>query len=145
MNWAIIDDYGIVIMKGSCPIIDETTVFPSGGVLVIDIPPNIVPEKYYIEGGVFKKLVDKPGDFFNLNRQTKGWELDEPHLIQYLKDKRDTLLRDTVDRINPIWWECMGETQKQSWISYRQALLDISLQEGYPVNVVWPIPPILTI
>jgi len=31
--------------------------------------------------------------------------------------------------------------KKAEWNSYRQALRDVSLQEGFPWDVVWPTPP----
>lgn len=30
---------------------------------------------------------------------------------------------------------------KNSWKTYRQALRDISTQEGFPYNIIWPTPP----
>jgi hypothetical protein len=30
---------------------------------------------------------------------------------------------------------------KEAWAVYRQALRDITEQEGYPFNIVWPTPP----
>jgi hypothetical protein len=31
-----------------------------------------------------------------------------------------------------------ARVNKQDWADYRQQLRDISLQEGFPTNVVWP-------
>jgi hypothetical protein len=55
-----------------------------------------------------------------------------------VKAKRDRMLLETVDRVNGLWWEAMPEEEKTRWREYRQALLDISEQEGYPDTVVWP-------
>jgi len=30
---------------------------------------------------------------------------------------------------------------KTSWATYRQALRDITAQQGFPANVIWPTPP----
>jgi hypothetical protein len=32
-------------------------------------------------------------------------------------------------------------TTAEKWLPYRQALRDITLQEGFPENVTWPTPP----
>jgi hypothetical protein len=55
-----------------------------------------------------------------------------------IKFWRERMLHETVDRMNGLWWEAMPEEDKARWREYRQALLDISNQEGYPDTVVWP-------
>jgi hypothetical protein len=55
-----------------------------------------------------------------------------------VKAKRDRILLETVDRVNGVRWEAMDEDEKEKWREYRQALLDIPEQEGYPDTVVWP-------
>jgi hypothetical protein len=35
----------------------------------------------------------------------------------------------------------MTQEQQQAWIDYRQALLDVPEQPGFPINVVWPSKP----
>lgn len=55
--------------------------------------------------------------------------------------RRDKILLETVDRINGIWWESMSEDMRNAWREYRQALLDITKQSGYPFMVEWPTEP----
>lgn len=50
---------------------------------------------------------------------------------------RDNLLR-LVDRFNPIWWEALTFEQRDAWRDYRQALLDVPQQEGFPYSIQWP-------
>jgi len=81
------------------------------------------------------------------------YRMDESHLLvdvlsednltaQELADRaraqRDTLLREVVDSMNPMRWEAMTDTQKDAWRAYRQALLDVPQQEGFPMTIVWP-------
>jgi hypothetical protein len=35
----------------------------------------------------------------------------------------------------------MAEEAREAWRTYRQALLDIPEQEGYPFTVAWPVRP----
>ncbi len=35
----------------------------------------------------------------------------------------------------------LSAQQQQDWAAYRQALRDITNQSGYPLTVVWPVPP----
>lgn len=62
------------------------------------------------------------------------------YLIEALQ-KRNALLADGPDRISPVWWEAMTLEEQQSWIDYRQALLDVTSQPNYPQEIVWPIKP----
>lgn len=57
-----------------------------------------------------------------------------------LRKFRDKLLRDDVDAVvsNPIRWASMTDDKKQEWVDYRQALLDLPNQDGFPLNVIWP-------
>ena len=40
--------------------------------------------------------------------------------------------------MNPIRWGTLSEAEKDKWTKYRQELLDIPQQEGFPFKVVWP-------
>jgi len=60
-----------------------------------------------------------------------------------VKDERSFLLTNFVDPLvtNPLRWEELTPEKQQEWRDYRQALLNITDQEGYPHNVVWPAQP----
>jgi hypothetical protein len=62
----------------------------------------------------------------------------QEELVNKARAKRDTLLREVVDAMNPMRWEVLTEQQKDAWRAYRQALLDVPQQEGFPSNTVWP-------
>lgn len=60
-----------------------------------------------------------------------------------IREERDTLLKDTCDRMNPMRWDSLSFEQKKAWTTYRQALLDITVQDGFPWDgdvskVPWP-------
>lgn len=57
------------------------------------------------------------------------------------RERRDVLLKTTVDTMNPIRWESFDDTKKDEWRAYRQALLDVPAQEGFPYEVIWPTQP----
>lgn len=52
-----------------------------------------------------------------------------------IRSKRDTLLAKTD------WWASTDLTMTQEQIDYRQALRDITTQDGFPHDVVWPVKP----
>ena len=64
---------------------------------------------------------------------------------EVIRNERYLRLR-ACDKISPMRWLAMDDKQKQSWIDYRQALLDIPQQAGFPWNgdinsVPWPTQP----
>lgn len=52
-----------------------------------------------------------------------------------VRNKRNTLLAETD------WWANSDVTMTDEQRAYRQALRDITLQEGFPQNVTWPTKP----
>lgn len=62
----------------------------------------------------------------------------QAELADRARAQRDTLLREVVDAMNPMRWEVLTEQQKDAWRAYRQALLDVPKQEGFPNNILWP-------
>jgi len=64
------------------------------------------------------------------------FEYDKSFEVRSERDRR--LVK--MDRIisNPLRWNAMSETLQQEYAKYRQALLDVPQQTGFPENVVWP-------
>ena len=65
-------------------------------------------------------------------------ELDEI-AAQAIRAERDSLLL-TVDAIagNALRWAALDADTQAAWATYRQALLDVPQQAGFPSNVTWP-------
>jgi len=60
---------------------------------------------------------------------------------QEVRATRDGFLLSKVDSISHIRWSVMAEEQKEAILAYRQALLDVTQQQGFPWEVSWPEPP----
>ena len=69
-------------------------------------------------------------------------ELDAD-VAEQVRAERDRRLRNDVDPIasNALRWASLNSEQQQAWADYRQALLDIPEQPGFPHNVTWPSKP----
>ena len=77
-----------------------------------------------------------------------GWEHDGEKFIRRevffdgfaadARGKRNQLLQDTDVEVIPDRWARMTPERQQAWSDYRQALRDISLQSGFPQEIVWP-------
>lgn len=69
--------------------------------------------------------------------QTVELPLDQAE--ENIRSRRDGLLQET-DWIVSKSYEA-GEPVPDAWVSYRQALRDITAQEGFPYSVTWPTKP----
>jgi hypothetical protein len=65
------------------------------------------------------------------------WDMSAPHRME-----RDRLLSE-VDLMvsNPLRWAALDAATQAEWSTYRQALLDVPQQSGFPHSVTWPTKP----
>jgi hypothetical protein len=68
----------------------------------------------------------------------------------YLSEQHQAVMRDERNRrlldldmyvCNPLRWNAMSDQHKQMIVLYRQKLLDVPQQDGFPQNIDWPIFP----
>jgi hypothetical protein len=60
---------------------------------------------------------------------------------EYIRNRRNKFLSMDIDTFNAIRWDSLSQEQKSLWTNYRQDLLNIPQQSGFPEDVVWPIKP----
>ena len=67
----------------------------------------------------------------------------DERLSKSVRKERDMKLTTEVDPIasNALRWAALTAEQQQAWADYRQALLDVPEQAGFPHDVVWPTKP----
>lgn len=65
----------------------------------------------------------------------------ELKLIGFIREQRDNKLRNEVDQINIFRYNEMSVVEQTAWGTYRNELLDVPAQAGFPHNVNWPIRP----
>jgi hypothetical protein len=92
---------------------------------------TVTEEEYYAVNGLVR-LIDAKIILGKTEAERRIEMEDE------VRARRDKIFLDTVDRVNGLRWEAMAEAEKEAWRAYRQALLDIPEQEGYPFSVAWP-------
>jgi hypothetical protein len=56
----------------------------------------------------------------------------------HIRDQRNELLKQADIAVHPDRWAKMTAEQQAAWSNYRQALRDIPLQEGFPMEIIWP-------
>ena len=62
-------------------------------------------------------------------------------VAQNVRIQRNYLLSQTDIKMLYDNWSSMSSTLQDECISYRQELRDITLQDGFPFDVVWPVEP----
>ena len=78
---------------------------------------------------------------YAFNWSTKVWELNLDATATLTRNYRNQLLNQTVDQVNPIWYASLTTEQQQELATYRQALLNVPQQTGWPTTITWPTKP----
>jgi len=81
---------------------------------------------------------EETGEIYETGRWVIGYTVESKPQDQAedaVRNQRDRLLTDTD------WMALSDNTMSPEWTSHRQALRDITAQEGFPFSVVWPTKP----
>lgn len=101
------------------------------------IPYTIAPddEDMTIDNTQLIKLIDAQGGPAPLTE-----EMRYKRHAGFVRMIRNGLLQEHVDPIasNALRWQELDEQQKAALSSYRQSLLDVTEQEGFPYTIKWP-------
>ena len=62
---------------------------------------------------------------------------------EQVRAERDSILATAVDPLvsNPLRWSELTAAKQAEWTTYRQALLDVPQQAGFPNTVTWLVAP----
>lgn len=100
-------------------------------------------DKYYIDNEqAVEKLPNPSTDtkHYQFNYVSKKYELDIDTTSWLLRHRRNQYL-EQIDRVNPVWYATLTAEQQQELQAYRQALLDVPQQAGFPATIEWPAKP----
>ena len=78
------------------------------------------------------------GETYKTGRWVIGYTVENKTQDQaetFVRNKRDGLLSDTD------WMALSDNTMSPEMVAYRQALRDVTAQEGFPYSVTWPVKP----
>ena len=99
--------------------------------------------KYYINNSQAIQIPTKPtNDYivYNFDWSTKTWIIDVDQTSQNARNQRNQLLTN-IDRVNPVWYASLTTEQQQELVVYRQQLLAVPEQAGFPSTIDWPAKP----
>jgi hypothetical protein len=105
-----------------------------------DLPFHATPNDTEEHGrDIFERA--KKGEFGEIAEWTPP---TQEQLAANARGQRDNLLLE-LDMIvgNPLRWASFTTEQQTAWANYRQALLDVPQQPGFPNIINWPIKPTL--
>jgi hypothetical protein len=71
-------------------------------------------------------------------RVVPGVNANDPFMDHKMRVLRNQILKDTVDCVNPIWYNTLTEEERNQLAAYRQALLTVPEQAGFPTQIEWP-------
>lgn len=130
-NYIVYEPNGQITKTGQCVDFD----FHLQGKNVIEGTANDATQ--YIENKQIVNMPPKPHGAVYFNYETKQWVRDSEAQGYAIKTKRNILL------VESDWTQLpdVPINTKTQWATYRQALRDITTQEGYPFDVIWPTKP----
>lgn len=140
MYFSIYLPNGDITRTGVCST-DDFEHQKQDGELIIEGASN--PDTQWVVNGKIVDLPAKPTDspYYYFDYSAKAWVFDTALATLYATTRRDSLLQDGPDRISPLWWDSMTAEVKAVWSKYRQDLLDVPNQPGFPKTIVWPTRP----
>lgn len=130
-NYIVYLENGQIVKTGSCL---DHDILNQGENVIAGIANDITQ---YIQDRQIVDMPPKLGDFYIFDYQTKQWVPDPTEADNAARMQRNSLLQASD-------WTQLPDVElekKQAWATYRQALRDITSQEGYPFNVIWPTKP----
>jgi len=80
-----------------------------------------------------------PNDIADIEARELAWEQGAGDRVR--KDRNHLLLEVDAFVGNPLHWGSLDTATQDAWATYRQALLDVPQQTGFPENIIWPITP----
>lgn len=128
-------DSGQIVITGTAQQEEDVVALLSAGqaYLLEYSAPN-----QYVSDGAIVSMPPKPSDDHRFDYTTKTWVIDTQGVTARALAKRNQLLADGPDRVNPLWWAAMSLSEKAEVAEYRQALLNITDQAEYPLQIDWP-------
>lgn len=107
------------------------------GFLIIELQSD--PLTQYVKNNSIKNIPQKPNFECDFDFANEVWVPSFDKQSQDIKTQRKILL------LQSDWTQIpngpLTVEQQEEWAVYRQELRDVTLQSGYPFNVIWPTPP----
>lgn len=138
-SFTVFDEHGEVYCTGSCQA--EMVEAQANSTGHISVEGSYAQDTHYYESGVVKNKPPKPDSECTYDRRAQRW-------VPIVKSGAELSLEIKSRRLSLLFqsdWTQLPDVPlaaRDAWASYRQALRDITTQPGFPLNIVWPTPPV---
>lgn len=116
-------------------ILNSQTKIVENVIIIQENPEDFIPYKEGIE------LAPQSDGEIGWTWNGNGWDIPSRPLSEVERERRDKYLHIHIDVMNGVRWNSLTEQQKNDLTAYRQALLDVPQQPGFPTTINWPVPP----
>lgn len=96
------------------------------------------------DGQMIVEFPNKTMDELSCKKWVDGKLVDDQEEIDFVtsievREKRNALLSD-LDSIvsNPLRWNELTDQKKEEYSQYRESLLNVPQQAGFPHEIIWP-------
>lgn len=100
--------------------------------------------EYYVRNKVAIKYPPKPKNsshvVYNFDYDTNCWVINVNETDIMARQLRNEFFK-YVDKVNPLWFDELSDLEKIQLAGFRNDLIGITKQPGYPVQIQWPIIP----
>lgn len=128
---------------------DNSPPNPSSDYKFIEIfQPFYSIEKYYIKNNIVKIKPDNLDELFIFNAVSEQWEYSPELYNRKIESEKEKIIYKRLHLLQESDWTDtvsaktrLGDVLYEEWQTYRQSLRDIPNQEGFPLNVIWPVAP----
>ena len=116
---------------------DGMTIVEVDAKVYAQVSPTVGQLKFRVEGEEFIPIAEPPSEYHVWDWTALAWIQDRALAENAVRLKRATLLAASD-------WTQLPDVPldtKAAWATNRQALRDITEQDGFPFNVIWPTAP----
>lgn len=131
---------GEVIRTAGASSMEHLDLYDDPEVVVFHVGGYDYEEAYLHNDEIIFKP-PKPSYFHCWDEQEKVWKENITVIKDNVISKRNSLLLESDWTDTLSFKNRVGESKYNEWQVYRQALRDITTQEGFPITVVWPVAP----
>jgi|LakMenEpi03Aug12_release.lakeMendotaPanAssembly.Ray.scaffolds.fasta_scaffold61123_4 hypothetical protein len=126
---------GEIVQTFGVPEFAIPAYIPPEGLFKLEVNMTIGENTHYVVGGELVELPPKPDITYIFDYSSKTW-IESPEIAgSIVRDTRNSLLADADILIFKA--EDLGQ-DTTALRQYRQALRDITKQQGFPLNVTFP-------
>ena len=138
INLLYYDKKGEIIQTFGVPEFAIPVYTPPEGLFKLEVDMPIGENTHYVVNGKLVELPPKPDITYIFDYSSKIW-IESPEIAgNIVRDIRNTLLTEADILIFKA--EDLGQDTTLLRV-YRQALRDITIQQGFPLDVIFPTPP----